>query len=118
MSVSSPVKFVVRASNAALTVRYPNISVLCMLFQKTHISLDLSAPVDVYAEWVDACDSVAKTDPQEPSSRYSAPQRAQLRQENSRTNEDDGIIDDEDDDHDAGGYGGEDDGVVADDDEY
>ena len=28
-----------------------------------HFSLDLSAPVDVYSEWVDACDEVAKHAP-------------------------------------------------------
>lgn len=80
---------------------------------------DLSAAVDVYSDWVDACDAVAKAHGEgeggvgTASSRPIAPLGAR-----AADNEDDNIddlIDDGDDDG-AGGYGGE--GVVADDDEY
>lgn len=64
---------------------------------------DLSDPVDVYADWIDACESVAKDTsaargPAPPSSlRQSQPQsRAGLAPGEKYTAEDDGFIDDED----------------------
>jgi transcription elongation factor Elf1 len=78
---------------------------------------DLSAAVDVYSDWVDACDAVAKQAEEDGGhggdyapSRPSA--RANAGRARDREDDDDDIIDDRDDD----GYGGE--GIVADDEEY
>ncbi|KAH8821709.1 hypothetical protein F5884DRAFT_768782 [Xylogone sp. PMI_703] len=75
----------------------------------------LSAAVDVYADWVDACDAVAKEANGNgdllPGSRMSG---AGARRD--RDDDDDDIIDDEDDERPGAGYEG--DGIVADDDEY
>ncbi|KAK6584350.1 hypothetical protein PZA11_002574 [Diplocarpon coronariae] len=82
----------------------------------------LSAAVDVYSDWVDACDAVAKDDGDAADyghgseARVPAPGRPRGR---GREEEDDGdgLIDDADASDDGrGAYGGE--GVVADDDEY
>jgi len=75
----------------------------------------LSAPVDVYSDWVDACDAVAKEDGEERGGDF-APSRAPAagRQNAGKArdeDDDDDIIDDGSDG--MGGYGGE--GVVADD---
>jgi transcription elongation factor Elf1 len=32
-----------------------------LIFGNTQLHIDLSAPVDVYSDWVDACDTVAKS---------------------------------------------------------
>jgi transcription elongation factor Elf1 len=62
----------------------------------------LSAPVDVYSEWVDAADAVAKEGAggREPGSasahRQSAKQRAQDDDEDDRRYEGDGIVGDDD----------------------
>ncbi|PSS10615.1 hypothetical protein M430DRAFT_53172 [Amorphotheca resinae ATCC 22711] len=79
----------------------------------------LSAAVDVYADWVDACDAVAKQDTEEgggggfASSRAPAtagrPSAGRARDEEEEDNDDD-ILDDEDG---LGGYRGE--GIVGDD---
>ncbi|KAH7393568.1 putative transcription elongation factor, partial [Cadophora sp. MPI-SDFR-AT-0126] len=86
----------------------------------------LSAAVDVYADWVDACDAVAKGDGEEidddgraqarvPVAGGGGRQRGRARGEEEE--DDDDIIDDADADEEdgdgMGGYGGE--GVVADD---
>jgi transcription elongation factor Elf1 len=43
----------------------------------TWFDLVLSAPVDVYYDWVDACDKVSKDDPESnPLSAFRAPERA------------------------------------------
>jgi hypothetical protein len=85
------------------------------------VLLDLSAAVDVYADWVDACDAVAKEDGEEgiggdhASLRAPATGRAgagRIRDPDDDENIDD-LIDDEDDD--GLGYGRDADGVVADD---
>ncbi|KAG0648434.1 Transcription elongation factor 1 [Hyphodiscus hymeniophilus] len=80
----------------------------------------LSAAVDVYADWVDACDAVAKGGAEEAAADY-APSRSPITagrpaaRHRSVDDEDDlGGADDDDDGMD--GYGGE--GVVADDEEY
>ncbi|KAL3425629.1 hypothetical protein PVAG01_02420 [Phlyctema vagabunda] len=78
------------------------------------LAADLSAAVDVYSEWVDACDAVAKDggpdDPLEPSRHLGAGRGAGGRDRERGSDND--IIDD--DDLDGGdGYGG--DGIVADD---
>ena len=80
--------------------------------------LDLSAAVDVYSDWVDACDQVAKDHGAEKGGDY-APSRAAASDgrpgaSRARDEEDDDndIIDDEDEDG-AGGYGA--DGIAADD---
>jgi len=75
----------------------------------------LSMPVDVYSDWVDACDAVAKEDGEERAAEL-APSRAPAagRPKGGREieeDDDDDIIDDGSDG--LGGYGGE--GVVADD---
>ncbi|KAH8598041.1 transcription elongation factor Elf1 like-domain-containing protein [Bisporella sp. PMI_857] len=77
----------------------------------------LSAAVDVYSDWVDACDAVAKEDGAQNNGGSYAPSRAQASGGRSavgrqRDDEDDDDIIDDDDDG-AGGYGGE--GIVADD---
>jgi len=75
----------------------------------------LSAAVDVYSDWVDACDAVAKEDVEEragdfaPSRTPTAGRPSGGRARDEEDDEDDIIDDDED-----GGYGGE--GIVADDD--
>jgi len=72
---------------------------------------DLSAAVDVYSDWVDACDAVAKEDVEDRSGEF-APSRAPAsgRQNGGRArdeeDDEDDIIDDDED-------GGE--GIVADD---
>ncbi|TVY44677.1 Transcription elongation factor 1-like protein, partial [Lachnellula subtilissima] len=77
----------------------------------------LSAAVDVYSEWVDACDTVAKDDGEEGGGSF-APARAPVASRpsvgNTRDEDDDDDHDDIIDDEDGlGGYGGH--GVVADD---
>ncbi|TVY93630.1 Transcription elongation factor 1-like protein, partial [Lachnellula willkommii] len=77
----------------------------------------LSAAVDVYSEWVDACDTVAKDDGEEGGGSF-APARAPVAGRptvgNTRDEDDDDEHDDIIDDEDGlGGYGGH--GVVADD---
>jgi transcription elongation factor Elf1 len=79
------------------------------------LRVDLSAAVDVYSDWVDACDAVAKEDVEEragdfaPSRTPTAGRPSGGRARDEEDDEDDIIDDDED-----GGYGGE--GIVADDD--
>jgi len=83
----------------------------------------LSAAVDVYADWVDACDAVAKEDGEERAGGNHAPSRAPAagRSHGGRAgdeeDDDNDIIDDEDDDG-LGGYGGDGDGGIVADDEY
>jgi transcription elongation factor Elf1 len=64
--------------------------------------LDLTQPVDVYYDWIDACDAVAQEQNPQPAS--SQPAMPRLSQPKSRaglapgekiTAEDDGFIDDE-----------------------
>ncbi len=73
-------------------------------------SIDLTQPVDVYADWIDACDAVAK-DEAAPST-LAAPPSARQRQATASarigltpgervTEEDRGFIDDEDEDAEA-----------------
>jgi transcription elongation factor Elf1 len=80
---------------------------------------DLSAAVDVYADWVDACDHVAKENGQELGGGGDAPLRAPARAMNAgrardQDEDDDGNLDELIDDEDDGGYGG--DGIAVDDD--
>ena len=74
----------------------------------------LSAAVDVYSEWVDACDAVAKEDVEERGGEYASSRPTAGRPTGGRAmaeDEDlDDLIDDEDDDQ---GYRGE--GIVGDD---
>ena len=83
-----------------------NFTDLCFFF------VDLSAAVDVYSDWVDACDAVAKEDGEERAGDI-APSRIPTGRPKARdrSEEEDDIIDDGSDG--MGGYGGE--GVVADD---
>jgi len=80
--------------------------------------LDLSAAVDVYSDWVDACDQVAKDHGAEKGgnhelSRASASGGRQgAGRARDEEDDDNDIIDDEDEDG-AGGYGA--DGIAADD---
>ncbi|ESZ99450.1 hypothetical protein SBOR_0212 [Sclerotinia borealis F-4128] len=76
----------------------------------------LSASVDVYADWVDACDAVAK---EGNTDRDLDPERTPIRRKSGAAAKDDEDDDDNDDDimgdeDGMGGYGG--DKVVADDD--
>jgi len=77
----------------------------------------LSAAVDVYADWVDACDAVAK---QENGGGGGLLPGARMTAAGARRDQDDeddnDIIDDEDEDRAGAGYEG--DGIIADDDEY
>ena len=80
--------------------------------------IDLSAAVDVYSDWVDACDAVAKEDGEERAGEHApsrpAAGRAARRGDGDEDDVDD-LIDDADADEDGmGGYGGE--GIA--DDEY
>ena len=80
---------------------------------------DLSAAVDVYSEWVDACDAVAKVDGGGDFDhvRNSAGGMSTARHRDGDEEEDlADLIDDDDEEGAGGGYGGE--GIVADDDEY
>ena len=85
---------------------------------------DLSAAVDVYADWVDACDAVAKEHGEAQGGAGLASSRPVVAggriprpgEDDEEDNIDD-LIDDADvEDEGLGGYGGE--GVVADDEEY
>jgi transcription elongation factor Elf1 len=73
--------------------------------------LDLSAAVDVYSEWVDACDAVAKENSEEASDRHTSTHRPQAARGSVAAHQ--GMEHDPDDDE-GGGYEGE--GIVADDD--
>jgi len=66
----------------------------------------LSAPVDVYSEWVDACDSIAKANPDESRSNLHSIDRGLPSSDNRNIHG----LDDEDD---VDGYEGE--GIVPDD---
>ena len=75
----------------------------------THACADLTQPVDVYSDWIDACDAVAKDQatasvPSAPSFRQRQPvtsARAGLAPGEKYTQEDDGFIDDDDEDAEA-----------------
>lgn len=74
--------------------------------QSFHCSINyLSAPVDVYSDWVDACDQVAK--------ETKAGESSQSRYTTSAARK---TTRDDDDEDGYGGYGGE--GIVDDDDDY
>ncbi len=82
---------------------------------------DLSAAVDVYADWVDACDAVAKEGGGEAAADY-APARpsvaaaGELAARNRSEDNDDDDLDGAEGDDGLDGYGGE--GIVADDEDY
>lgn len=80
-----------------------------------YLCIDLSAAVDVYSDWVDACDAVAKEDGEDRAGEFApsrpAASRPSAARARSEEDDDNDIIDDEDD---TMGYSGE--GVVADDD--
>jgi transcription elongation factor Elf1 len=78
--------------------------------------VDLSAAVDVYSDWVDACDAVAKEDVEDRGGEYApshspAARRPSGGRARDEEDDEDDIIDDDEDG--GGGYGGE--GIVADD---
>ena len=94
---------------------------LIIFSNTTFCDTDLSAAVDVYSDWVDACDSVAKgreadgesgSAPARASSAPGRPSASKARDEADDDDDDDDIIDDEDG---MGGYGGRNEGIVADD---
>lgn len=76
--------------------------------------------MDVYADWVDACDAVAKADGQELSGGGDAPLRAPASARNvggrARDEDEDENLDDLIDDADDAGYARDNDGVAVDDD--
>ena len=81
---------------------------------------DLSAAVDVYSDWVDACDAVAKEDGDERARNFALPRApASERPAAGRTRNEDEYNDDDNDDEimenedGLGGYRGA--GIVADD---
>lgn len=82
---------------------------------------DLSAAVDVYSDWVDACDAVAKEGGEEGGGEF-APSRASAsgRQSGGKARDDDDEDDDNDDDimEDEDGLGNYRRGSVVADDEY
>jgi hypothetical protein len=100
----------------------------CGAYAETHeidnlFLADLSAAVDVYSDWVDACDAVAKEDGEERAGKF-APSRAPASERpgtgRARDDEDDDDEDDDDadimeDEDGLGGYRGE--GIAADDEE-
>lgn len=74
--------------------------------------IDLSAAVDVYSDWVDACDAVAKEDVEERGGDYAPSRPAAGRPIGGRARDEDEDLDDliDDDDEDGGGgYRGDDD---------
>lgn len=73
------------------------------------ICLDLSAAVDVYSDWVDACDAVAKANNEEGASGTTYTQRPGIQGTGGRGEADRDTYND----HDHEGYEGE--GIVADD---
>lgn len=73
---------------------------------------DLSLPVDVYSEWVDACDTVAQENKEANASRSRNPALPGRAGEPERVDDD---LDDEDVDR-HNGYGGE--GIDDDEDDY
>ncbi|KAK3716854.1 hypothetical protein LTR37_006204 [Vermiconidia calcicola] len=87
----------------------------CTLLPRTNTSIDtdvmqdLTQPVDVYSDWIDACDAVAADQatvatPRAPPSRPRQPNtsaRAGLAPGEKYTAEDDGFIDDDDADAEA-----------------
>lgn len=86
----------------------------------TLLPVDLSAAVDVYSDWVDACDAVAKEGGDERGDiapRVPVPGRPGISRARDEVDDedDDAIIDDEDG---LGGYGGREEGIVPDDDDY
>jgi len=74
----------------------------------------LSAAVDVYSDWVDACDAVAKDTNEEAGGDHALSRASTSGRPSAGKNRDDedDMIDDDDDDG-MGSYGGE--GIVADD---
>lgn len=76
----------------------------------------LSAGVDVYSEWVDACDAVAKEDGQEAGGHYASTRTAATGSNRMREEYDDDV--DVDDDNLGGGAGYSGEGIVGDDEEY
>lgn len=120
MLASSPAKSAISNSNALSTVsaHFPeSCAPLLKACQLTSfVPTDLSAAVDVYADWVDACDAVAKgggeagdyAPSRAPASR---PSTGRPRDED----DDDAIVDDEEG---MGGYGGREEGILADDEDY
>jgi transcription elongation factor 1 len=79
--------------------------------------LDLSAAVDVYSDWVDACDAVAKEDVGDRGGEYATSRPTASRPGGGRAGDDDEDLEDliDDDEDGGGGYGGE--GIVGDDDD-
>jgi transcription elongation factor Elf1 len=57
VSPSSCAKYVVKASKAKSTVRSSQER---RILQVTYPTLDLTEPVDIYSEWIDAADHAAK----------------------------------------------------------
>ena len=73
---------------------------------------DLSAAVDVYSEWVDACDAVAKENTEE-TRAWQASSRSTTGRGGAVVSRRDVDQDMDDDEQDGGGYEGE--GIVGDD---
>ena len=120
MLVTCPAKYATKNSNAPSTVsslqQRKSRRGSCETNVGPHI--DLSASVDVYADWVDACDAVAK---EGDDGGDLAPERAPARRSSGAAGKGDADDDDNDDDimgdeDGMGGYGG--DGIVADDEDY
>jgi transcription elongation factor Elf1 len=74
--------------------------------------LDLSAAVDVYSEWVDACDAVAKENTEE-NRAWQTSSRSTAGKGGGAVSQRDIDQDADDDEVDVGGYEGE--GIVGDD---
>ena len=80
----------------------------------TDVRTDLSAAVDVYSEWVDACDAVAKTEGAEGGA--TPPRRFERAPATTGSKaQDEELVLDDDDIEVGGGYGREDDGLINDD---
>lgn len=115
MLANYPAKFAINNSNAPLTVSPLRFEPCAS--SGTDVPADLSAAVDVYSDWVDACDAVAREGEEDRGGDF-APSRAPVAGRPSagrardQEEDDDDIIDDADEDG-MDGYGGE--GIVADD---
>ena len=58
MSPSSCAKYVVKASKARSIVGC--LQERQIIVQETYLTLDLTEPIDIYSEWIDAADHAAK----------------------------------------------------------
>lgn len=113
-------RFAISSFNALSTVSSPLTMPRRASSANTCSYKDLSAAVDVYSDWVDACDAVAKEHGEGQGAQGVAPPRAPppVRRPSARAEDEEEDINDDDilNNDGLGGYRGA--GIVADDEEY